>query len=115
MTQPPGTNRPDWDLDLKDPELANHLRAQLAEVKDLELDLDVIQLGLIRNVTLEPDKTVIEMILTSPFCPYGPMMMDMVSKKAEEVFGKPATVIMGVEMWDFSMAEEGLLDNWGLF
>ena len=115
MTSPSGTNRPDWDLNLKDPELASVLRAQLAEVKDLELDLSVIQLGLIRNVTLESNQVVIEMILTSPFCPYGPMMMDMVSQKAEKTLGKTATVILGAEMWDFSMAEEGLLDNWGLY
>lgn len=115
MNQPPGTNRPDWDLDVKEPELAVQLRTKLGEVMDLELGLSVIQLGLIRNVTLEPDQVVIDMILTSPFCPYGPMMMDMVNKKAEEALGKPAAVILGAEMWDFSMAEKGLLDDWGLF
>jgi metal-sulfur cluster biosynthetic enzyme len=115
MTTPTGTNRPDWDLDLKNPELANHLRAQLAEVKDLELDLNVIQLGLIRNVIDEPETTTVEMILTTPFCPYGPMMIDMVHDKAEEALGKPVSVIMGAEMWDFSMTEEGLLDDWGLY
>lgn len=115
MNQQPGTNRPDWDLDLKDPVLAGQLRSALSEVKDLELDLSVIQLGLIRNVTIQPDEVMVDMILTSPFCPYGPMMMDQVSKKAEETLGRPVTVILGAEMWNFSMAEEGLLDDWGLF
>lgn len=115
VTQSSGANRPPWDLALKDPALASQLRSRLTEVKDLELDLDVIQLGLIRNVTLEPDQAIIEMILTSPFCPYGPMMIDMVNQKADEALGRPTTVILGAEMWDFSMAEEGLLDDWGLY
>ena len=115
MTNPSGTNRPDWDLDFQDRELANQLRARLAEVKDLELDLDVIQLGLIRNVAVETDKVMVEMILTTPFCPYGPLMIEMVHDKTEEALGKPVDVVLGAEMWDFSMAEEGLLDDWGLY
>lgn len=115
MTKPSGTNRPDWDLDLQDPALAAVMRTKLAEVKDLELDLDVIQLGLIRNVAVEEDKVMVEMILTTPFCPYGPVMIDMVHDKAVEALGKPVDVVLGAEMWDFSMAEEGLLDDWGLY
>lgn len=115
MTQQTGNNRPAWNLDQKDPVLSGQLRDRLTEVKDFELGLNVIQLGLIRNVTLEADTAVIEMILTSPFCPYGPLMMDEVRKKAEEALGKPVSVNLGSEVWDFSMAEEGLLDNWGLF
>lgn len=115
MTNPTGTNRPPWDLDVKDPELAARIKEELAEVKDLELDLNVIQLGLIRNVIAEEQSVTIEMILTTPFCPYGPMMIEMVHDKAQEAFGKPVSVVLGAEMWDFSMAEEGLLDDWGLY
>ena len=115
MKHQTGTNRPAWDLDIKDSEKANHLKARLTEVKDLELDLDVIQLGLIRNVTFQENQIVVEMILTTPFCPYGPAMIDMVWQKTEEALNLPATVILGSEVWDFSMTEEGLLDDWGLY
>jgi len=115
VNPPTGTNRPEWELDKTNPDLANTLKPQLSEVKDLELDLNVVELGLIRNATLQQDQVVVEMILTTPFCPYGPAMIDMVWQKTEEALNLPATVVLGAEVWDFSMAEEGLLDDWGLY
>jgi len=56
-----------WQAEEQYPELCKLLRERLSEVADPELGLNVIQLGLIREVTIEPEKASIRMILTTPF------------------------------------------------
>lgn len=103
-----------WDLDESHPELAERLRTGWQEVKDPELGLSIIELGLIREVDLVDDALQIKMILTTPFCPYAPALFDMTTKKAEHVASKPAYVNLGLEPWDPSMMEDGLAAEWGL-
>jgi metal-sulfur cluster biosynthetic enzyme len=91
------------------------LMTDLRRVIDPELGLNVIELGLIRDVVLEDEDTKITMILTTPFCPYAPAMISQVKMTAEESLGMPAVVEMGMEMWDPSMMEEGAGADWGLF
>ena len=55
------------------------------------------------------------MIMTTPFCPYGPALLEMTRRKTEELSGKPTTIEMGMDMWDPSMMEEGAGAEWGLF
>jgi metal-sulfur cluster biosynthetic enzyme len=114
MSEQSGTNRPAWEAEQDQPELAAKLKEGLSEVIDPELGLNIIQLGLIRDVQITEDQASITMILTTPFCPYGPAMIDTTRQKAESVLDRPAKVTMGVEMWDFSMMEEGLGD-WGMY
>ena len=80
----PLTNRPIWDSEKDQPELCEKLREGFAEIVDPEIGLNIIQLGLIRNVRIEPDNAMIKMILTTPFCPYGPAMIETTRQKAEE-------------------------------
>jgi len=94
---------------------ADDVRYALREVVDPEIGMDVITLGLIREVTLNPDSTHINMILTTPFCPYAPQLMEQVRRTAQDVTGVPTTIEMGMEMWDPSMMEEGAGEDWGLF
>lgn len=108
-------NQPVWELESTHPELVEPLRNALKEVKDPELGYDVVQLGLIRDVHLGEEEARITMILTTPFCPYGPALMDETRRKVEEALGKPAYMTLGMEMWDFSMMEEGLGADWGLY
>jgi metal-sulfur cluster biosynthetic enzyme len=91
------------------------VRYALREVVDPEIGMDVITLGLIREVTLNPDSTHINMILTTPFCPYAPQLMEQVRRTTQDVTGVPTTIEMGMEMWDPSMMEEGAGEDWGLF
>jgi len=91
------------------------LMADLRRVVDPELGLNVVELGLIRDVVLENEDAKITMILTTPFCPYAPAMINQVKMTAEESLGMPAVVEMGMEMWDPSMMEEGAGADWGLF
>lgn len=104
-----------WQADGTDPELMNQLRESLREVIDPEIGLNIIELGLVRDVLMEDEQAKIVMILTTPFCPYGPAMLDMTRQKAEKFLQKPTTIEMGLEMWDFSMMEEGAGPDWGMY
>jgi metal-sulfur cluster biosynthetic enzyme len=115
MSDVPGTNRPIWQAENEQPELADALKVGLGEILDPEIGLSIIQLGLIRDVRIQPDSAQINIILTTPFCPYGPALLETAKEKAEEVLGRPVTLELGMEMWDFSMMEEGLGGDWGLF
>jgi metal-sulfur cluster biosynthetic enzyme len=114
MSDQAGTNRPTWQAEQEKPELAAKIKEGLSEVIDPEIGLNIIQLGLIRDVEITDEQVNITMILTTPFCPYGPAMIETTRQKAESVIDLPAKVNMGVEMWDFSMMEEGLGD-WGMY
>jgi len=109
------TPRTLWEADSTHPKVAEALREGLREVVDPELGLNIIELGLIREASIEGDDLQIKMILTTPFCPYGPALLDMARKKAAEATGKTANVEIGMEMWDPSMMEEGAGAEWGLF
>ncbi len=47
----------------------------LQSVLDPEIGLSVIDLDLIREVAFTPEEAEIKMVLTTPFCPYGPMLV----------------------------------------
>jgi metal-sulfur cluster biosynthetic enzyme len=91
------------------------VRYALRDVVDPEIGMDVITLGLIREIDIKPESTHVNMILTTPFCPYGPQLMEQTRRTVQEVTGVPTTIEMGIDMWDPSMMEEGAGDDWGLF
>jgi metal-sulfur cluster biosynthetic enzyme len=96
-------------------ERIDKLMTDLRKVIDPELGMNVVELGLIREVDLEDEDANVTMILTTPFCPYAPAMINQVKRVAEESLGIPTNVEMGAEMWDPSMMEEGAGADWGLF
>jgi metal-sulfur cluster biosynthetic enzyme len=77
----------------------------LREVMDPELNLNVVELGMIREVNLEPDPAEVKMVLTTPFCPFGPAMVQEVKKVAERVAGKEVKVELLAEPWNSDMME----------
>ena len=103
---------------------------KLKEVIDPELGLNIVDLGLIYDITLLPreqstetddeqsmvvddtkekiqEKATITMTLTSPFCPVGPMIMDEVKKKAKEI-------VVAVEVnlvWEPAWSQDKLSDE----
>ena len=95
--------------------LEEQVRTALRAVYDPELGMNVIELGLIRKLDFQPDLTEITMLLTTPFCPYGPAMLEQVRRATEKATNKPARVTMAMEMWDPSMMEGGVPKEWGLF
>jgi metal-sulfur cluster biosynthetic enzyme len=91
------------------------VRTALRQVVDPEIGLDVIALGLIRELTIQPDRAHVKMILTTPFCPYGPQMLEQTRMTVQETTGVPTTIEFSPELWDPSMIEEGAAQDWGLF
>ena len=87
----------------------------LRSVIDPEIGLNIVELGLIRNLDLTDEAGKITMILTTPFCPYGPAIIEQVRHTATHSMGYPVTVEIGTELWDPSMMEEGAGGDWGLF
>ncbi len=96
-------------------DLEEQVKTALRNVYDPELGMSVIELGLIRKLDFQPDLTEITMLLTTPFCPYGPAMLEQVRRATEKATNKPARVTMAMEMWDPSMMEGGAPQEWGLF
>jgi metal-sulfur cluster biosynthetic enzyme len=91
------------------------LRDALRSVIDPELDLNVVELGLIRKLNIQPDLTEITMIMTTPFCPYGPALLEQARRAAEKHSQKPVKITLGMEMWEPSMMEGGPPPEWGLY
>jgi metal-sulfur cluster biosynthetic enzyme len=91
------------------------LREALRVVVDPEIGMNIIELGLIRQIDIEETRAHITMIMTTPFCPYAPQLLEQSRRTAQEYLGVPTTIEMGLEMWDPSMMEEGVADDWGLF
>lgn len=87
----------------------------LRDVVDPEIGLNIVELGLIRNIDLQPDRLTIRMILTTPFCPYGPALIEQARQIAQATAGIPTRIELDMEMWDPSMMEEGAGAEWGLF
>jgi len=109
------TNKVTWQAEETHPELVPTLKEALRTIMDPEIGLNLIELGLIRDVKIDDQEADVTMILTTPFCPYGPAMRETTRLKAEEALGRPTHVNMGIEMWDFSMMEEGAAPEWGLY
>ena len=106
---------PTWDIESTHPDLVPAVEEGLSEITDPELGLDIIQLGLVRNVSMEEDHAVVTMILTTPYCPYGPSMLESTRKKAEAILNIETRITYGSETWDPTMMEDGIADDWGLF
>jgi len=106
-----------WEIESTHPELAKKVETTLREVLDPELGLSVIELGLVRNITLTEESKVahITMIMTTPFCPYAPALLEATREKTQEALEMATTIEMGMELWDLSYMEEGLGADWGLF
>jgi metal-sulfur cluster biosynthetic enzyme len=115
MAQTSTESKVTWQAEAQNPERATALKEALREVIDPEIGLSIIELGLIRDVAFEPEKTWVKMILTTPFCPYGPAMLEQTRQKVTSVTEIPTTIEMGMELWDPSMMEEGAGADWGLF
>ena len=108
-------NQIKWTIHETHPEIVEQARARLSEVVDPEIGMNIIQLGLVRDIEIENGIGRLKMILTTPFCPYGPAMIEMTKAKATEGLNMPVTVEMGMDMWDFSMMEDPSALDWGMY
>lgn len=76
----------------------------LRPVNDPELNLSIVDLGLVRGITVHDDsgKVDIDLTLTSPMCPLGPEIMAAAKGAAERVPGvsEAAINLVWSPLWD---------------
>ena len=89
-----------WSIHTTNPELVEPVRNSLGEVMDPEIGMNIIQLGLVRDVSIENGIAHLKMILTTPFCPYAGSMIAQVQEQAESVVEHPVKVTLLAERWD---------------
>ena len=63
------------------------LMAKLAEVKDPEINLSIVELGLVYDISFDNGEVLVTMTLTSPGCPLGPVIRGEAYAKLKEVPG----------------------------
>jgi metal-sulfur cluster biosynthetic enzyme len=85
------------------------VREALRGVLDPELHLDVVTLGLIRTIDLESTPVQVKMLLTTPFCPYGPWLVQQVKETSEKTAGRETRVEVVPEQWNPEMMEDPTL------
>ena len=73
----------------------------LQAVLDPEIGLSVIDLDLIREIRLDdPDEAEVRMVLTTPFCPYGPMLINQIQSVAEQAAETAVKVTVLPDKWE---------------
>lgn len=66
------------------------VRRALRAVKDPELNLDIVVLGLIYDLDIQDDHVHLRMSLTSPMCPVADQLVEDARSKIQEVEGVAA-------------------------
>ena len=70
------------------------VRLALRKVKDPELNLNIIDLGLVYTISVdEANKVIVDMSLTSPGCPAGPQIMNDVETTIQAMPGVGKVVV----------------------
>jgi metal-sulfur cluster biosynthetic enzyme len=62
-------------------------RSALRQVKDPELDMNIVDLGLVYDVAVDQGAVRVKMTLTSPGCPAGPMITNDAYRVLRELDG----------------------------
>ncbi|MHB1072389.1 MAG: metal-sulfur cluster assembly factor [Gemmatimonadaceae bacterium] len=101
---PDAAGPPQPPLSYDDPVTADRVRLALRKVKDPELNLNVIDLGLVYEIVVEDPaegKVRVDMSLTSPGCPSGPEIMRDVENAVRGVSGVKEVVVnlVWTPMW----------------
>ena len=115
MTFNENKNNVEWSIHTSHPEMVEPLLEGFRKVMDPEIGLNVIELGLIREVIIHDDSAEVSMMMTTPFCPYAPALLETTRHQAEEVIVKPTTIEFSMEAWDPSFMEESVGREWGFF
>lgn len=94
------------------------VRDALAPVEDPELHIGLLELGLVYEVAIAEGKVNVKMSLTSPACPYGPMLMTSVHGALAKLEGvKDVNVDLTFKpVWDpRKFASDEAMDKLGIF
>jgi serine O-acetyltransferase len=88
------------------------IRQALKDVIDPEVGVNVVDLGLIREIAFNGGGVEVRMVLTSPAWPSAGYLVEQVRRKVKTVVdGKPVKVVLVDEIWSWDDAAPRLL--WG--
>ena len=96
--------------------LESEVRDALRAVVDPEINLDIVTLGLVREISFHPDgSTEVGMILTSPFCPYAGTLVQQAKDVTRRVVdGEVIISLLDEPRWSPELMEGGDWSEWGL-
>lgn len=99
---------------------AEEIREALKVVKDPELMLDIVNLGLVYEIKPDAGEGVVdvEMTLTSPGCPAGPQILNDVHRTILSQFPEFDDVnvkLVWVPFWNPDMMSQEAKDELGIF
>lgn len=69
------------------PPTSEQVRLALRKVKDPELNLNIVDLGLVYEITVDGGDVQVDMTLTSPGCPAGPQIMGDIERAIKALGG----------------------------
>jgi metal-sulfur cluster biosynthetic enzyme len=118
MTDTPdaGAPTPDAPLSYADPLTEDQVRLALRKVKDPELNLNIIDLGLVYGIRVDGARVAIDMTLTSPACPAGPQIIADVERvvKAMPGVSEVAVNLVWTPFWSPDLIEPRVRAYMGL-
>lgn len=79
--------------DEEPPPTVDQVKLALRRVKDPELNLNIIDLGLVYEIAVNDRDVTVDMSLTSPACPSGPQLMGDTERAARGVPGVKDVVV----------------------
>lgn len=79
--------------DEEPPPTVDQVKLALRRVKDPELNLNIIDLGLVYDIAVNDRAVTVDMSLTSPACPSGPQLMGDTERAARAVPGVKDVVV----------------------
>ncbi len=93
------------------------LVSALRTVKDPELNVNVVDLGLVYSIQTHDDQVDVEMTLTSPACPVGPEMLRNAVTALEKIEGvsKANVKLVMSPPWSPEKMSDAARDELGIF
>jgi serine O-acetyltransferase len=92
----------------KENRLEARVRQALRDVIDPEVGINVVDLGLIKDVAVENGRVAVRMVLTTPDCPLASYLVEQIRRSARRVNGVQAVeVTLSDEPWDGGRTRAG--------
>jgi len=83
------------------PPTVDQVKMALRRVKDPDLNLNIIDLGLVYDIAVDDRSVKVDMSLTSPACPSGPQLMGEAERAVKNIPGvtEVAVNLVWSPMW----------------
>lgn len=87
---------------------------KLKEVIDPELGFDIVSLGLIEEISIEENKVKIKLLPTTPFCPYLPLIIELIENKLREIGFESEIEVDFENIWSLERVDEEVKNSLNL-